>query len=129
MFSNFVENFDLLIGELTFDPQEYLQINLKMINYLEKHLVYKKLWKHYIVQALLATPQNAANTPEVDALVLKLLSSGEVDQETVALALRTQLKGNRFYSFLQQLLVGDYEAFSSASKESLNGHGVEVSDL
>lgn len=39
MFSNFVENFDLLIGELTFDPQEYLQINLKMINYLEKHLV------------------------------------------------------------------------------------------
>lgn len=81
------------------------------------------------MQALLATPQNAANTPEVDALVLKLLSSGEVDQETVALALRTQLKGNRFYSFLQQLLVGDYEAFSSASKESLNGHGVEVSDL
>lgn len=39
IFSSFVENFDALLAELTFDANEYVQINLKMINYLEKHLV------------------------------------------------------------------------------------------
>lgn len=81
------------------------------------------------MQTLLTTTPHNAASPEVDALILKLLRSGEVTQHTVALASRTQLAPNRFYPFLQHLLVGDFEAFRAAAKEALLGSGVEVGEL
>jgi hypothetical protein len=39
MFSNFLENFDSLLGELSFKENEFVDIYLQLINYLEKHLV------------------------------------------------------------------------------------------
>jgi hypothetical protein len=60
------------------------------------------------VQTLLKTSVVNANTPEVDSLLLKLLKSGEVTQETVALTSQVQLKGNKFYAVLEQLLLGDF---------------------
>lgn len=39
MFSNFLENFDALLAELSFKQNEFVEIYLQLINYLEKHLV------------------------------------------------------------------------------------------
>lgn len=39
IFSNFVENFDQLVSSLTFNHNEYVTIYLKLINYLETHIV------------------------------------------------------------------------------------------
>jgi hypothetical protein len=39
MFSNFVENFDSLISDLDLEANEFAEIYLKLINYLEKHFV------------------------------------------------------------------------------------------
>jgi hypothetical protein len=60
------------------------------------------------VQTLQKTTANNAATPEVDALIIKLLKSAEVTQETVALASQSQLSGNKFYPFLRHLLLGDF---------------------
>ena len=42
---------------------------------------------------------------------------------------RGTLKSNKFYSFLEQLLVGDFEGFHQASKESLNASGINIGQL
>lgn len=46
------------------------------------------------------TKGDNADTKEVDALVVKLLKSGDVTQETVTLASHVHLKGNKFFPFL-----------------------------
>ena len=66
------------------------------------------MWKHYIVGCLLKTKADTADSKEVDALVVKLLKSGEVTPETVKLASHAHLKGNKFFPFLEHLLLGDF---------------------
>lgn len=89
----------------------------------------KKLWKHYIVNCLKKTSVENVASKEVDALVVKLLKSGDVTQETVTLASQAQLKGNKFFPFLEHLLLGDFEAYSAANKEILANSGVNAGEL
>lgn len=39
LFSSFVYNFDVLISSLALKANEYVQLYLKLIDYLQKHLV------------------------------------------------------------------------------------------
>lgn len=73
-------------------------------------------------------PENVASK-EVDALVVKLIRSGEVTQETVNLASHPHLKNNKFFPFLEHLLLGDFEGYSAANKEILANSGVNTGEL
>jgi hypothetical protein len=81
------------------------------------------------VQTLLKTSANNAASPEVDALIVKLLKNAEITQETVVLTSKKELAGNKLYPFLQQLLLGDFEAFSASAKDLLSSAGIKLVDL
>lgn len=81
------------------------------------------------MQTLLKTSANNAASPEVDALIIKLLKNAEITQETVALTSKKELASNKLYPFLQQLLLGDFEAFSTSSKALLSSAGIDLVEL
>lgn len=125
IFSNFVENFDQLVSSLTFNHNEYVTIYLKLINYLETHIVYKKLWKHYIILCLASVNAENAQTAEVDTLILKVLKSSEVSEATTKLLHHQALTKNKYYPYLETLLLGDFDSFKKLDKGVLENAGIK----
>jgi hypothetical protein len=66
---------------------------------------------------------------EVDQLIVKLLKSNKLTEDTVRLLHQEGLKKNQFYPFLEALLLGDFEAFSKLDKKCLKGAEVKSSEL
>jgi len=79
----------------------------------------KKLWKGYIVECLLNVAPQHVNTPEVDSLFVKLLNSSEVTEETIPLSNSTVLNKNKYYPYLEALLLGDFERYAQLPKQNL----------
>ena len=71
------------------------------------------------MECLLNVAPQHVNTPEVDSLFAKLLNSSEVTEETIPLSNSTVLNKNKYYPYLEALLLGDFERYAQLPKENL----------
>ena len=73
-------------------------------------------------------PENG-QAQEVDTLILKLLKSSEVTEETVKLLNQEGISKNKYYPYLETLLLGDFDKFAKLDKQLLESSGIKSSEL
>jgi hypothetical protein len=82
-----------------------------------------------VIKCLAKVTPADATSPAADTLVLKLLRNADVSEETIPLLSQPNLRNNRFFPYLQVLVLGNYEEFHSIDKEALTAAGISLNEL
>jgi hypothetical protein len=82
-----------------------------------------------VIKCLSKVTSANACSAAADTLVLKLLRNADVSEETIPLLSQPNLKSNRFFPYLQVLVLGNYEEFHSINKEALTTAGLNLNEL
>lgn len=128
-YANFVEHFDKLTDELRLNDEEALEIYCKMIGYLEKHPVYKKLCSIYVIKSLQKVTEKSAQLDLTTSLILKAVKYGNISDTALTLLHHKPLHSNKAYPIFETLLTGDFQKLdmshlSQYEKEGIDGDKV-----
>ena len=82
-FTSFVENFELIVSTIKLEEQQLLEVYWKLINYLDKHLIYRKLASHYVFIALNLVNKYNQTSEIVTKLIIKAIYTDNFNDDAI----------------------------------------------
>lgn len=84
-FAGLIEHFDEILATLTLTQEETFDIYLRLISYLEKHPVYRKVCSVYVIRSLKKVSGANAQSKETNQLIIKAIKYGIISDDALAL--------------------------------------------
>ena len=78
-----------------------------------------------MVVSLLSVTESDVQSEEVNMLLIKLIKSNTINDETVQLLHHKVLSKNKYFSFLEMLILGDFEQFKKTDSAVLEKVGIK----